>query len=213
MCFFSTFSYSSDVIAPYRQFEGVNVNHLWIGERFSHSPEPRDTQLYYQWSNMKAIVPTKTIFQTGLHMAGACTLDYPYGGCDKDFEGLCFQPKGQKTRANMIRKKFHGNHYFDEKVMPWDAKNIDVSNKGSLFHFMINHMQLIPSNRTDLSVSNDYKEKYFPDVLASLRKRQLDLLIDIPGYFNPDGLDDRYSQANKKNRNEGSKLETAITGT
>ena len=201
------------MIAPYRQFDPVNVHHLWIGERFAHSPEPRDTQLYYQWSNMKAIVPTKTTFQTGLHMAGACNLDYPYSGCDSDFDGLCFQPKGAKPRSAMIRKKFHVNHYVDEKVLPWDSKKINITNQGSLYHFMLNHIHLTPSNITDFTVENDYKQKFFPHVLASLRERQLDLLIDIPGYFNSESLVDRFTQTMQKNQNEASGSASTIKRT
>ena len=36
------------------------------------------------------------------------------------------------------------------------------------------------SNGTDIAVKNDYATKFYPSVMQALRKRNVDLLIDIP---------------------------------
>ena len=49
----------------------------WMGQRFNHGTEPFGHHLGFK----KSLRPTRTIFQGGLHMAGACHLPPPWNGC------------------------------------------------------------------------------------------------------------------------------------
>ena len=178
---FISISYSSEVVAPKMVTRIKDMSELWLGDRFAHSVEPPGTQLDKLYGNIKAIVPVKSTYQTGLHMAGACNLDYPYNGCERNHEGLCFQPNNTKSRARLLFNKFFTDHYVDERVKKYDTKKINMNEQGCLYHMLLNCMHLPKSNLTNMSVENDYKAKFFPLVMTALRRRQLDLLIDVPG--------------------------------
>ena len=157
------------------------MQELWLGERFAHSFEPQGTILAEAYNRIKSIVPVKSTYQTGLHMSGACNLDYPYNGCESNHEGLCFQPNNTSSRDKEKPNIFHSDHYVDERVKYYDAKKIDMNDQGCLYHILLYRMNEERSNKTNINVENDYKAKYFPSVMTALRSRQLDLLIDVPG--------------------------------
>ena len=113
-------------------------------------------------------------------MAGACNLDYPYSGCDENHEGLCFQPNDTSSRTKMMFARYFSDHYVDERVKYYDAKKIDMNDQGCLYHMLLYRTNQERSNETNINVENDYKAKYFSSVMTALRRRQLDLLIDLP---------------------------------
>ena len=168
------------MVAPKAVGRIKDLHELWLGERFAHSVEPQGTKVSNLYSNIKAIVPVKSTYQTGLHMSGACNLDYPYNGCESNHKGLCFEPNNTRSRAKMMFARFYTDHYVDERVRQFDAKKIDMNEQGCMYHMLLNRMHLRRSNQTNMTAENDYKAKYFPAVMTELRRRQLDLLIDIP---------------------------------
>ena len=154
----------------------IDMDHLWMGERFAHSTEPKGSSLDQMYAHKKSIIPTKNIFQVGLHMSGACKLDYPWNGCDKNSTGFCYTE--EKVQ---VGHDFSDHHSFNEIVREHNIKEIDVASEGALYRTMFHHSSIVASNITDLSMKNDYAAKFFPQTLKALRKRRLDVLIETPG--------------------------------
>ena len=151
------------------------MGQLWLGQRYAHSTEPTGSDHHEMFGFRKSIIPTKNIFQVGLHMSGACKLDYPWNGCDKNSTGFCYAKEEMKAGH-----AFSTYHSFHERVMGHDVKEIDMATEGVLHHTMFHRSFVIISNETDLSSKNDYAAKYFPRTLEALRKRRLDILIETP---------------------------------
>lgn len=159
------------------------MNHLWIGERFAHSSEPYNSRLHGQFGFRKSIIPTKTMFQMGLHMSGACHLPYPFSGCPQNATGFCYErahPDEDVILYGAEKNKFYNTHSFIDKVRGADVKDVDMANEGVLHHILLNRYYQAVSNETDLSTQNEYASKHFPNVMKALRKRKLDLLLEIP---------------------------------
>ena len=147
------------------------MKHPWMGEKFSHSPEPVTSRVHHQYSFKKSIIPTKTVFQMGLHVNGACKLEAPFnGGCSNSTE-FCYKPSGHVKKS--------GEFHFDEVILADDIKSINAESEGVLYHIMLYRFHQGASNTTNLNLKNDYALKYFPQTLAALKKRKLDLLIII----------------------------------
>jgi hypothetical protein len=121
----------------------------------------------------KSIIPTDIIFQVGLHVSGACKLSYPYNGCPNKSNDLCYRGDNNTNYDDNIQ-------YFDDPVLHKDVKEIDMDTEGCIYHMMVNAAHELISNITDINVKNDYSLIYFPLVHQELKKRKLDLLIDIP---------------------------------
>ena len=153
----------------------IDMDHLWVGERFAHSTEPKRTPMHNKYSFRKSIIPTKNIFQVGLHMSGACKLDYPWNGCDKNSTEFC------TDQNKVVVGSLNTHHSFDEKVTDSNVKEIDTASEGVLYHVMVHRPYASASNKTDLSMKNDYAAKFFLRTLEALRKRRLDTLIETPG--------------------------------
>ena len=153
-----------------------DMDHLWVGERFAHSTEPKGSSQDEMYAHRKSIIPTKNIFQVGLHMSGACKLDYPWNGCDKNSTGFCYTK--EKTE---VGQHFSDHHSFNQIVRKHNVKEIDTASEGVLYRTMFRSTYVVASNGTDLSMKNDYAVKFFPQTLEALRKRRLDVLIETPG--------------------------------
>lgn len=121
----------------------------------------------------KSIIPTDVIFQVGLHVSGACKLPYPYNGCPDKSNDLCYRGNNNTNYNDHVQ-------YFDDPVLQEDVKEIDMHTEGCIYHMMENAAPELRSKRTDINVKNDYNLKYFPLVHQELKKRRLNLLIDIP---------------------------------
>lgn len=62
----------SEVIPNPEANPEVDMNHLWMGERFKIGPEHKNSQLAIKFGFKKSIIPTRTMYQLGLHMSGVC---------------------------------------------------------------------------------------------------------------------------------------------
>lgn len=146
----------------------------WMGDKVPHSSEPLHTGKAIGYGNVKSIVPTHTAFQVGLHGAGACVMDTPVG-CPSS-NPFC-HTNGREIQA---ADYFHRTHYLDEWVFMTDAKLVSLATEGCLYHYQIHRPHFAPSDETDLTTQNIYTAHYFKSVIAALKKRRLDLLVDIP---------------------------------
>ena len=153
----------------------------WIGDRFVKPTEPLHSKNDEKFSFKKSIVPTKNIFQVGLHVHGGCHLDHPWNGCDKNHTGFCYEPSGKmnNNNSNSVVGKVFTTHSFIDRVKNDEVKAIDSVLGGVLYHIML-FRDVIPSNITDPTANNDYTVKYFPQTLSALKKRGYDALIYTP---------------------------------
>lgn len=129
----------------------------------------------------------------GLHVHGGCHLEYPWNGCDKNHIGFCYtstiKMNNSNNRSNygsdrsyndsVGEKKFSMTHSFLDQVRDSDVKAIDSQSEGVLYHVML-FRDIIPSNITDPTATNDYTVKYFPATLSALKKKGFEALIDTP---------------------------------
>ena len=139
------------MVASRVESSNIDMGQLWLGQRYAHSTEPTGSYLHNKFGFRKSIIPTKNIFQVGLHMSGACKLDYPWNGCDKNSTGFCYAKEKM-----MAGHAFSTYHSFNEKVRGHDVKEIDMATEGALYHMMFHRTTQFPSNETDLSSENDY---------------------------------------------------------
>ena len=154
----------------------IDMDHLWVGERFAHFTEPKGSSQDEMYAHRKSIIPTKNIFQVGLQISGACRLDYPWNGCDKNSTGFCYTEEKAE-----VGQHFSDHHSFNQIVREQNVKEIDTASEGVLYRTMFHSTYVVASNGTDLSMKNDYAVKFFPQTLEALRKRRLDVLIETPG--------------------------------
>jgi hypothetical protein len=163
----------------------------WIGNRYIDGPED------YQGLNFeKAILPTRKIFQAGLHTGAGCKLEYPFSGCGKEHkEEFCEVDKGkyaQKYGYTVIRDPvsntlvnttdFSFEQRFNGFIFNKDAKTIDPDTQALLYHIQIHREELTAnSQRTDNDTRNDYVSRFYPSVLQNLRRRGIEIKVIIPG--------------------------------
>ena len=156
----------------------------WIGEKFSHPSEIVGSQKHRLAGFRKSIVPTKTIFHFGLHTHGACSLEYPFNGCTGKTPGICTDTADKDKSKYYVKANdetsYRKTHRFIDGVTLNEVKDIDMEKEAALFHCQVfrNHKLLHPS--INITETNEYAEFYYPQVAIALRRRQLDLLIDIP---------------------------------
>ena len=156
----------------------------WIGEKFSHPSEIVGSQKHRMAGFRKSIVPTKTVFHFGLHTHGACSLEYPFNGCTVETSGLCTDTiemsKSKKYIEDRQETYNRNTHRFTDRVTNNEIKNINLKKEATLFHYQVFRGYNNVNPLVNISKLNEYAEFYYPQVAAALRKRQLDLLIDIP---------------------------------
>ena len=157
---------------------------FWIGEKFSHSPEPVGSVKHLKSGFRKSIVPTKTIFQFGLHAQGACNLQYPFNGCTGTTSGICTDTIDKDKSKRYVRTDNEtdnrNTHRFIDRVTNNEIKDIDIKNEAAVFHYQVFRDNNEVHSSVNITILNEYAEFYYPQVAAALRDRQLDLLIDIP---------------------------------
>lgn len=166
-------TFSSEVLGNKDASGKIDMNHLWVGDRFSHSSEPTNSQLHKEFAFKKSIIPTRNMFQIGLRMSGACKIDKPYDEGGIKSGGFCYKP------LNHNQTKL-GKIYFDDVVPDNSIRKINANSEGVLYHIMYYRRYLSVSNETSFSVNNDYTKKYFKQTLNALRRRNLDLLVELP---------------------------------
>eukprot|EP00607_Mallomonas_marina_P001756 CAMPEP_0182437780 /NCGR_PEP_ID=MMETSP1167-20130531/85278_1 /TAXON_ID=2988 /ORGANISM="Mallomonas Sp, Strain CCMP3275" /LENGTH=278 /DNA_ID=CAMNT_0024630819 /DNA_START=165 /DNA_END=1001 /DNA_ORIENTATION=- len=172
-------SLSSRVVL--KTFSNLDYQHLWLGERFPHGTESRETKIGKRMGFKKQFLPTRTIFQAGLHMSGACRLPYPFNGCPSNHSnGFCFQKDFVRTPADELMDAvfFHSYHRFDEVVMDSDYKKIDEDIVGGIYHFYSTHrvhfnLKSRPISSEALNHTNDYTARFFSGFRMALRAKIL----------------------------------------
>ena len=130
----------------------------------------------------KSIRPTRTIFQGGLHMAGACRLPPPWNGCEKGTD-FCFKGDGPQARhtidANGTIHTFHLNHYFDEQVTESDIKLVDAQSEGVLNHLQYRRL-FNGASAGARAAKGEYATSHFSKVYEALERRGLAMAIELP---------------------------------
>jgi hypothetical protein len=161
-----------------------NDNLFWIGEKYSHPAEAVDSQKHRKSGFRKSIVPTKPIFQFGLHVHGACDLGYPYNGCTGKTSGVCTDTIDKNKSKRFVETKeetySRNTHRFIDAVTDKEIKDINMKTDAVLYHIQAFRTHNEVDESVNITKLNEYAEFYYPAVVAALRKRQLDLLIDIP---------------------------------
>ena len=75
---------------------------------------------------------------------------------------------------------FHADHNFDEMVLDHDAKSVDMHSVGMFYHFQAHREFLVPSIEA-MQRENEYTKRFFPAVLAELKRRGLvDFVMSLP---------------------------------
>jgi hypothetical protein len=177
---------NSQVIPNREAVSSVDMSRLWIGQMFAHGPEPSTSRLGQKFSFKKSIVPTRTMFQIGLHMSGACKLDRHWNGCGGESDEACYGTTGEAKREpnlDLQFQPFNAEQRFDEIVTDDDTRIVDTQSEAVLYHFMLYRFYHAASNASILLSKNDYSSNFFNVTMQGLRRRNLDLLVDIP--FDP----------------------------
>lgn len=152
----------------------------WIGMKFNHAPDKERKHLGFK----KAIIPTRRIYQVGLHMSGACKMPEPWSICTPtEHSPFCNfrtyeEHMGWLTLNGTLFER-SPYHVFDGSVMDGDAKRIDTVTQAVIYHVQMHrpHMEVDPFS---LSETNDYTSKYFPEVFSKLKERGFHVLVTIP---------------------------------
>jgi hypothetical protein len=155
----------------------------WIGQRFDHGAE-LTLREGKGLSFKKSIRPTRTVFQGGLHMIGACRLPAEWSGCQgfsldnlsEEKYSACYATNGQLE--NVLVPQFSNYHPFDAVVFDRDARTIQTNEA------FINHVQFyrfwFGATDNALRRPSEYSTRFFSKVLAALTARGFDLLGLIP---------------------------------
>lgn len=153
---------------------------LWIGDKFRIPPAPTNSKTGLLGFT-KSIFATKTIFQFGLHTHGACKIEHPWSGCSKDTSEFCLEMSQiERNSRHYSIENFRTTHSFVDVVRAADVKKIDAEEEAVIYHVMYYRDRLPISEETDVSKKNDYASIYFPQTMEALKKRNLDLLVNIP---------------------------------
>ena len=181
---------SESLYRPNSVSKRPNIFSAWIGNRFTKGPED-DHGLNFE----KSILPTKQIFQAGLHTGAGCKLEYPFSGCDSSHtEDFCRVEKyAQQYGYTVVREPdynvtdFSFEQRFDGFIFNKDAKTLKPDEQAFLYHIQI-HRESLTSESHDES-SNIYAERFYPDVLQNLRRRGIELQVIIPSVLKNKDID------------------------
>ena len=179
------------MIAHKPNFE--NNPSAWIGDRFCIPPESKRSKAT-STAYKKSIFATKTLFQFGLHTHGACRIEHPWSGCPKNSSGFCYGLSGNdKNALDPTDTSFRATHTFLDIVRDADTKKIDPDEEAVIYHIAYYRQDLPISIETDVSKKNDYVTKYFTQTMEALKKRNLDLIVDIlPRIRKSDSVDESW---------------------
>lgn len=177
LCFIQ---FQSKVVASEVENYSFDPNRPWIGLHMAHDIEKIDSRVHNQFSFKKQIIPTRTMFMMGLHMSGACKLNNEWNGCNDPKVEYCSNPDtAMVPEFTEHAKTIRLSHKFDERVISEDAKLV-LDNEAQLYHYMAFRYYHAIQNKEVLNIKNDYSLYYFNQTLSGLRKRNLDLLIELP---------------------------------
>lgn len=164
----------------------IDPDHPWIGERFSHDTEV--THLSFQ----KSILPTRKIFQAGLHIGGSCKLPFPWNGCSEaelaETE-FCYRADksvgvGALNKVTWINNSYFVDfmrfHAFDEGTSVDDAKRLDIDNDAIIYHIQAHRAHLVSNKEALNGPVNEYASRFFGNVMKKLRERGIVLVQTLP---------------------------------
>jgi hypothetical protein len=176
---FCFLQFQSKVVASETESYSFDPDRPWIGMHMAHGIELDDSRVFKQFSFKKQIIPTRNIFMIGLHMSGACKLSWEWNGCNDPKIEYCSNADDEEVpmfsvHATTIRL----THKFDERVISEDAKLV-LDSEAQLYHYMAFRYYHAVQNKDVMNSKNDYSLYYFNQTLTALRKRNLDLLIEL----------------------------------
>jgi hypothetical protein len=163
----------------------------WVGMRFTRAPETKMGLAF-----KKPILPTRIIYQAGLHMAGGCKLDFPWSGCPADYpkDDFCLSTKfGHRYGYSIVREPeynatdFSFEQRFDGLIMDKDTRAIDENSQAVLYHVQL-HRHYFTSASNENS-TNEYVTRFYPKVVESMRKRGMELNVIIPSKIRSRGVE------------------------
>eukprot|EP01035_Chromulina_nebulosa_P017951 gene17951-23578_t len=172
--------------------KGYDYDNPWLGTRFPFGHEPTGNKGGRGLGFKKSIRPTRTVFQGGLHMIGACRLPAPWSGCpvidnstdqphfavESQELGTCYKQNGQLFRISATGQTFHLNHHFDEVVFDQDAKVINSTEEAYINHIQF-HRFWFGATEESLQNPSHYTTQFFPKVKFGLNNRNLLLPIEL----------------------------------
>jgi hypothetical protein len=157
----------------------------WVGQRFSHSPEP----LGHSLGLPKSIRPTNRVFQSGLHLGGTCLLPYPWNGCRDDSldaaDGISCTSLVSEYNFSKNDAGFHNSsitlaaHSFTETVFDKDAKLISPHTEAVINHIAYFRNWYAASPKA-LNTTGQYAANHFDDVVRQLDSKDLVLPVILP---------------------------------
>ena len=163
----------------------------WVGMRFTRGPEAKMGLAF-----KKPILPTRKIFQAGLHMAGGCHLSYPWSGCSADFpkDQFCLSTKyGHRYGYTVVREPvynvtdFSFEQRFDGLIMDKDTRVVDEKTHAVLYHVQL-HRHFFTSKAPKNS-TNQYITRFYPRVVESMRDNGMELNVIIPNRIRSRGIE------------------------
>ena len=150
----------------------------WIGQRFSQGHE----KFGHHMGFLKSIRPTRTTFNGGLHMGGACRLPPEWNGCKDrtDFYSTGFvRLNDEQVDGTGAIRKLHFDQHFDEIVLPRDAKLVEPMTEGVLNHVQYRRLHIQASNES-VKVNGEYTASFFPAVYEEMERRGLVMPMELP---------------------------------
>jgi len=183
---FCYLSLSSQVVLKSSNY--LDPDRPWLGQRFPHGPEGFDAKMTRKMGFKKSILPTRRIFQAGLHISGACKLEPKWTACGvanstggQLMNGFCYRPSSLK----MLRSGKHSEHYFDEVLDDGDFLSIDPVRIAVVYHFYSTHrshyvLAMRPVSQEALNSRSEYLARFFNPVMEELQYRDLVKYVGLP---------------------------------
>jgi hypothetical protein len=157
---------------------------LWLGSRFTHGTESVTSSIHKSMAYKKSIIPTRRIFQAGLHINGACKLDYQWTNCINSSKiltnGNCYASDSKTNPYSSIQ--FFVRHDFDEVVYEKDAKRLNSITQAVIYHYSLRENRNFDHTASNDSLvsTNDYTTRFYTNVINNLRKRGLEVIVTLP---------------------------------
>lgn len=163
----------------------------FIGDHFNHMPEKKRKGLAFQ----KSILPTRLIFQAGLHVGAACHLPFQWTHCNRteysspDTEvetQFCYSTNSVEyngyTYLNEVLTKSSPLHNFDSLVRNKDARQVSEK-EAILYHVQVHRYHLGASAESMNNYKeNDYTKYFFSSVKKELKRRHIFELLTTKNF-------------------------------
>jgi hypothetical protein len=159
----------------------------FLGDQFRHLPETKRVGLAFQ----KSILPTRLIFQAGLHVGAACRLPPEWTYCNNSVtrdHSFCYSTNALQYRGYLNDKgkvrRTSPYQNFDTLVENKDAHHIP-KDEATLYHIQMHRYYIGASpEAVGRYKINDYSRLYFPSVIKELKRRHLFELLTSSNFQN-----------------------------